>query len=302
MSFRFFNQRRVFILLAVALGFASQVKPQVATMLSSPPRHAVEMLVGFASGPLKVIADSIRRPADQTLDRGNSANLARNYDELDRAYNNLLQEKAALERELDLLRRFRRIRRMETTDPVEAEVTAWAGGPRQTLTLDRGTRDGIRPGLAVLDWYSFSLVGRVTDAGPMVSTVEMVTSPSCRVNVYFLPPSFTHLNYAPRIYQLNPVDRQGRFSVVIKAQEAKFVQAGYVAYLDDASWPRNAAGAVVGKVTAVRPWPENPNLFYQVFVTPIHALPNLTQVVVLVPVTAEQASGAAGATGAASGR
>ena len=292
MSLRFFNQRRIFLLVLAALVLASLLKPAGARMISGTPRHIVEKIVGIVSGPLKSLSDSVRRRPDQQLDRGNPALLAQNYDQLKRENDGLFQEKEALKRELDLLRRFRKLSGQESIDLVRSDVTAWrSDAQRQTLTINRGALQGLRPGLAVVDWYDFSLVGRLTDVGPGTATVELITSATTRVSVRFKPFGGARLPFVPPVFQLDPADRQGRFSKVIKADNPDLVKPGYVAFLylslnqDDSIWPREAAGFAVGKVTAVEPWAENPLLYRRVVVEPIHSLAHLGQVMVLVPLT-----------------
>jgi rod shape-determining protein MreC len=54
----------------------------------------------------------------------------------------------------------------------------------RTLTIDRGTADGVHPGLVVLT--GAGLVGRVREAGPHSAAVQTVADPLVRVNAYLL--------------------------------------------------------------------------------------------------------------------
>jgi rod shape-determining protein MreC len=52
----------------------------------------------------------------------------------------------------------------------------------RSLTIDRGSGDGLRPGLIVVTGYG--LVGRVREAGPHAATIQTVADPAMRVNAY----------------------------------------------------------------------------------------------------------------------
>jgi rod shape-determining protein MreC len=66
-------------------------------------------------------------------------------------------------------------------DGVAARVMSTGEGRSATLMLDRGTADGIAPGMPVV--AAGGLVGRVLDAAPRSSTVVPVTDPSSAVGV-----------------------------------------------------------------------------------------------------------------------
>ncbi|MEW6778214.1 MAG: rod shape-determining protein MreC [Bdellovibrionota bacterium] len=62
-----------------------------------------------------------------------------------------------------------------------ARVVAEAQGPSATLTIDRGSRDGVTPDLAVVSYDG--LVGRTAGVGVLTSQVVLVTDPRSRVPV-----------------------------------------------------------------------------------------------------------------------
>jgi rod shape-determining protein MreC len=55
-------------------------------------------------------------------------------------------------------------------------------GFSRTLEIDRGTADGVQPGMIVAT--AAGLVGRVTEAGPHGAIVQTLADPRSRVNVY----------------------------------------------------------------------------------------------------------------------
>ena len=52
----------------------------------------------------------------------------------------------------------------------------------RTMEIDRGTADGIRPGMVVVT--GAGLLGRVREAGPHAANVQTLADPQSRVNVY----------------------------------------------------------------------------------------------------------------------
>ncbi|MEW9547585.1 rod shape-determining protein MreC [Nonomuraea sp. NPDC050783] len=73
-------------------------------------------------------------------------------------------------------------RRLQAAHPsltlVPAQVVATGG---DSVTIDAGTGDGVRPGLAVVT--ADGLVGRVAEAGPDVATVLLATAPPAAAGV-----------------------------------------------------------------------------------------------------------------------
>lgn len=57
-------------------------------------------------------------------------------------------------------------------------------GLNRTLTLDRGSADGLRPGMVVVS--GAGLVGRVIETGPRTASVQTVLDAQSRVNAYSL--------------------------------------------------------------------------------------------------------------------
>jgi rod shape-determining protein MreC len=103
-----------------------------------------------------------------------SADLAlrRQLIELDAA----AKENASLRQALDFKRSFGH-------STVAAQVVGRGpDGFSRTLEIDRGTADGVRPGMIVTT--GAGLVGRVREAGPHGAIVQTLADPRSRVNVY----------------------------------------------------------------------------------------------------------------------
>jgi rod shape-determining protein MreC len=90
------------------------------------------------------------------------------------------RENAALRQALD----FRRSSGYHTV--AAAVIGLGPDGLSRTIEIDRGTADGIRPGMVVVT--GAGLFGRVSEAGPHVANVSTIADPNVRLPVY-LPAS-----------------------------------------------------------------------------------------------------------------
>lgn len=61
-------------------------------------------------------------------------------------------------------------------------IGAGPDGLTRTMEIDRGTADGVRPGMVVVT--GAGLLGRVREAGPHAANVQTLADPQSRVNVY----------------------------------------------------------------------------------------------------------------------
>ena len=136
----------------------------------------VEQVAAAIAGPVSGAVDSVSRLGDG---REESQQLRRENDELTRRLrtSELDRNRAA---ELDALLHLAGAGRYRV---VPAQVIAI--GPAQTfswtVTIDAGTRDGVRPDMTVLN--GDGLVGRVKTAGPSTATVLLAVDPESSVGV-----------------------------------------------------------------------------------------------------------------------
>ena len=61
-------------------------------------------------------------------------------------------------------------------------ISAGPDALTRTMEIDRGTADGVRPGMVVVT--GAGLLGRVAEAGPHAANVQTLADPQSRVNVY----------------------------------------------------------------------------------------------------------------------
>ncbi|MEM9915930.1 MAG: rod shape-determining protein MreC [Planctomycetota bacterium] len=173
------SSQRLLLAIAGALVINSQLPSSVAGL----PGKVLTLVVDFATLPLRGPVYSLATDLAQgdappefvhpgtptTIEELRDA-YAQSLVKIDR----LEQANDQLKQQLELIEGVRNIDAPDTR-PLTAKVTAYRDpGPRQVLTLNRGSRQGIRSGMTVV--YKTVLVGRVVEpVGPSNSNVELVT-------------------------------------------------------------------------------------------------------------------------------
>ncbi len=269
------NSRRVQIGVVVFLLVCSFLPSRWAATLSRQPRY----LLGAAMAPvdhfLKPWADAVRRPPDLPIDLGNR-------EEYERAKQQIVELQyrlAQANRQIALLSQIRHKLRLVGVGLIPATVTAWSGDPlHPTLTVNRGSRHGLRSGLVVV--RGFNLIGRVADVGPVTSTVGLITAPLSHLVALIKPPTE---DSQPRemMLQLQAIKGRDEFWASTNADDP--VRVGDLAQLYDDAWPTAARGFVIGKVTRIDNHPDDPILRRRMVVTPIRSLAHLDHITVIVP-------------------
>lgn len=151
--------------------------------LLAGPRAAVHGLVTPLESVAVEIESAASRPAALL---GDIAGLRAENSRLitdNRALRRQVAELSAAGRENDDLRRALAFQRSFGHRLVAASVVG--RGPdafSRTLTIDRGSADGLREGMVVVT--GAGLVGRLREVGPRSAAIETVADPSSRVNVY----------------------------------------------------------------------------------------------------------------------
>ena len=151
------------------------------------PLDGLRSLAAAVFGPVEQVAAAIARPVDGAVDSVSS--LGSNRDEVSR----LRQQNEELTRrlrtsgldrnrvaELDGLLRLAGAGRYRVV-PAQVIAIGAAQTFSWTVTVDAGTRDGVRPDMTVLD--GSGLVGRVKTAGPSTATVLLAVDPDSSVGV-----------------------------------------------------------------------------------------------------------------------
>lgn len=158
-------------------------------------------------------------------------------------------------------------------------------GTIQTLRISRGTRDGLRVGMAVVE--GANLIGRIIQSDATGSTVKPLTAKDNLLEVMLTPPQLPPDGLptdrrrtclltpeGPRLLTADDVDR----SIPVEVGD-------YARLDDDASdtpWPAAVQGMIVGRVVLAEPDPDDP-LRKRVHVRPLLSPYYLDEVTVIVP-------------------
>jgi len=155
-------------------------------------------------------------------------------------------------------------------------------------TLDQGTNHGIQVGQAVIDAFNFTIIGRITDAGSGFRhrRSHHLATPARHRDFSARQSNTAQQNWGTT-HSCSPPPTTSNAGAPPSGDGPVPAQPGFLAYLyldpRDNFWPRQAAGFVIGKVTAVETVTANPLLYRRITVQPILDLPHLQNVIVLVP-------------------
>jgi cell shape-determining protein MreC len=271
------NSRRTLALLAAMLAITSLLPGSWVRPVSRPPRAAVLAAIAPIANGLKAVGNRLRPGEEQVLAVGDDARTRRLYEEMlarTRQLENHLRDAQVQIQELSM------IRQMGSPDAmklVDAAVATW-GVATHTLGISRGQRDSLREGLVVVD--GGSLVGRLSEVYPVSATVKLITAPRTSLQARVVAPDA--IDSPMGLVVALKSDTDGLFHCQVKASDP--VHEGDLAHLSDDSWPTEAAGFIVGRVTAIKPDPTDPLLRRLVTVKPLRPLPKLSRVRVMVPV------------------
>ena|GEM_PF-2085631 len=282
---------------AVLLLVNSQLPVRFGGLAGAVLRPVADTVVLPLREPVFRIARRLNRP-DATPDTGELSDPgAATRDQLAGAYDRLLvelgrlrQRNAELQRKIFIAQGYKE----EDLPPrrrVVATVTTYTHtGTRHVVSISRGRNQGLAAGQTVL--YGHNLVGRVVEpVGPVSADVELVTGQDVGFHVELTAatdtddatpdrpagaplPGLEHL-------RVTPDPDAGTFTTEVRHDTAPPV--GALARLADEIHFRDARAHVLGRVTEVRPYPDDPQLLLQVVIRPTLDLRFLSEVVVLVP-------------------
>lgn len=146
----------------------------------------VENLASVPLGLMQQVSSSVSRGVSDTLNTlADLQTMQRRIADLERALVNTTQEIVELREIKADYQRLAALMNYRGVDTKWQTVTATIVGRdptglRRTITIDRGTRDGIAPGMPVIT--ELGLVGRVLRVGAVGSQVELITDVNSYVN------------------------------------------------------------------------------------------------------------------------
>ena len=279
--------RQILLILVALLLVGSFLPGRWAGSISYQPRHFVNAATRPITYPLKLLSDSIRQPAELTIDESDRAILREQYGVALATIRRLERQLEEAQQETATLSQVREHLGLSGVQLYPASVIAWSGDPIQpSLTINRGSRHRLRVGLVVAS--GFNLVGRISSVGPVTSTARLISSPDTQLTLKILPP----LPDAPprRMLIQARSDKRGE-QFVAQTDVDDPVQVGDLAHLADDLWPLEASGLVVGKVVAIEKDPDDPILRRLTQIEPIRSFAHLDRVVVQIPSEGEPIPG-----------
>lgn len=249
-------------------------------------------LVAPASGPITGLSAWLR-PAtfDNRFDDTPESELQRQLRDLELRYFRSLEQINALEELLiDLQHPFAQpvpTRKLEATR-ISANLSAG------TFDVNRGRNHGVIGGTVAVARRSEQLVGIVTAAGPLVSTVHVLTDEDLEPNLVVgiitsetADPALEDFASLPRA-QFRPTGRGTLIAEKVGADNASRISPGDIARLADETWPSAASMLILGRVSRVEPT-DDP-LFYQVTITPLADLARLRSIILSIPDNSQDAA------------
>ena len=147
------------------------------------------LLAGF--GPFQYVGQTASRKLLPLLSAGSSEDLVRQNGFLRDERLRLVNENAVLRHKLDQASALQQYIKEENFQLLHADVALPADGSpwRRSLTLALGSEKGVRKGMLVL--YHNQLIGRVLEAAPWTSRVQLVTDPGFKVTAVAAPKTYT---------------------------------------------------------------------------------------------------------------
>ncbi len=267
------DTRRSLALLAVlVLGHLVAISRQVeagggGTLFDRVLLAALSPLSSGTAAVVRGVSDAWHGYVDLRGVRAENARLREQVSHLEL----LLQRKQDAVREAERLQALLALREALPLSTVSAHVVSRDGTPWfSTLTIDRGSRDGVRLNAPVLS--STGVVGRVTDVGPGAARVQVVLDVNAGVGALIERSRVSGVASG-----LVRSAEAGRFDLRLKYVPALAdVAVGDVVVTSglDRIFPR---GLVIGRVTAVGP---GSGLFKEVALAPAARFESLEEVLV----------------------
>ncbi len=265
-------------------GKVGAVLRPVADTLALPLREPVFRIARRLNRPdVSPHNASLTDPTQATRDQ-----LIQAYDHLLVELGQLRQHNAELQRKLQITQGYKdQGRPLPPRRRPVASVNAFTDtGTRHVISINLGSNQGLAAGQTVL--YGTNLVGRVIEpVGPVSADVALVTGQEVGFHVEITPAPDTTSNHVgaplPGLEHLRvtPDPDTGVFTAEVRHDTAPPV--GAQARLADEIHFRDARAHLLGRVTHVRPFPDDPELLMQIVIRPTLDLRFLNEVVVLVP-------------------
>ncbi len=296
---------RTILGLATAVLLAAALAPSPFTRWITWFRGPFMTLLAPVAGPVTALSSWLRPAAfTDRFDDAPESELQRQIRELEML---LLTANSRIERLEERITEYERTTLYERPVPtrkLEASRIS-ANLPAGTFDVNRGQRHGVVGGTVAVARRSEQLVGIVTAAGPLVSTVHVLTDRRLEPNLVvgivmpddarLSPEEFSAL---PRA-QFRPTGDGALLADAVGAGDAARIQPGHIVRLADETWPSAASMLILGRVTRVEPT-DDP-LFYRVTAVPLADVARLRSIILVIPDASAEARGDGGGDGGGEG-
>lgn len=280
------TQQRLLAAVIAGLVVCSLLPSDLVDYLARGPHVIVHTLTARPITLVASVTPDLRDDRSESIDPDLSrAQLERKWRRAYRRNRKLAHELTRLRQQMQQLQNVRARLADRGVTLVEARVAGLTGGSENVrLTIDRGRRNGIAKGQAVVS--GGNLVGEVVAAGPVTADVRPIVTPGSSLSAILTPsrsvagPGEQTAGVRQVAVRVKWNGEQGLFTAAPGADET--VKVGDVALLNDQTWPATAQRAILGKVIRAEPNPRRPVL-QQVRIKPLAPITQLDRVTVIVP-------------------
>ena len=287
------SRRRWAALVLLALLVVLTVLPARYCVYGPVLHGGLKPVVRFVSWPLAGVSSAVRSWVDppeplMTDVQRLSAKIRR----LENRLVKLETDNTDLRRQLAWLQGLdARLLSRQTATPRIVKINGYGvGGEGGTVELDGGANLGFRQGMPVIgglhpESQEF-LVGRLIQVGPRTSTLALITARHTPLNAQITPAKMPESGLSPQRQRLCRFIADG--TAFLSADEVNAVpntqpvEHGDLARLYDDDWHPVVQGTIIGKVVAVKPLPQDPQV-KSVVIKTLANLEYLGRVTVLVP-------------------
>lgn len=276
------NSRRALVGVVVFFVLTSLLRSDWSRAFSNPPRKILSAVINPLSRPFHQFGTKVRSEKETGTDLSSDPAVLEILLLKERALNEQLRQQLAEAREVSAtLQNVSQRLELDGVRLVPARVNRSSASPSNpTVEINVGSSDGVQPGFVVA--ADFNLVGRVVHSSPHYSTVALINAPKSHLAVRVVPPQATG-SQPETVLAVQAVKTGEQFLAVARSTDP--ISVGHLAHLhrSDPNWPQEAWGLIVGRVSQLKPHPDDPTSRLLVQVKPIKPLRYLNRLVVIVP-------------------
>lgn len=238
------------LILALLAALILSFLPQRALSYLAGPRRLVQYILYPVSDPVRALASRLR-PAAPTPDDAQVAHLRGEIEKFKELYFKALATIDEKQRLIEALQQSAAIAEGPIRPLHAAVIAISSSGIGGTIQVRAGSRHGVERS-TIASTGGVQLVGRISDVGPRVSTVTLLTDRnSGTIDGVILADDGTR---QAEIRNLRPLRDKRLLSGQVRytSPPAPDPKVGDMVRVDDPSWPRAAQRLVIGQVVEVQ--------------------------------------------------